>query len=62
MSDIYPNDSKRRATGTKAADTERACVQYGLLGPCVAFALLVGEGEGHYAALSAFCSALRSAA
>ena len=62
MSDTDTDDSQRSATGTQASDTDCISVQYGLLGPCVAFALLVGVGVGHYAALSVFCSALRSAA
>jgi hypothetical protein len=62
MSDTDTDDSKRRATGTKASDPVLARVQYGLLGPGVAFALLVGVSVGHYAALSDFCSVLRSAA
>lgn len=56
MSNADPNNSKRRATGTEPTDTERGGVQYGLLGPCVAFALLFWVGVGHYAALSDFCS------
>jgi hypothetical protein len=47
MSDTDTDDSERRATGTEATDTDRISVQYGLLGPCVAFALLVGVGVGH---------------
>jgi hypothetical protein len=62
MSDTDTDDSERRATGTQATDTDRVGVQYGLLGPCVAFALLVGVGVGHYAALSVFCSVLRRTA
>ncbi len=52
MSDTDTYDSERRATGTQPTDTDRVSVQYGLLGPCVAFALLVGVGVGHYAASS----------
>jgi hypothetical protein len=47
MSNPNPDDSKRRATGTKPTDTERGGVQYGLLGPCVDLALLFGVGVGH---------------
>jgi hypothetical protein len=50
MSDTDPDDSKRRATGTEATNTERSGVQYGLLGPCVDCVLLLGVGVGHYAA------------
>ena len=62
MSDTDTDDSARRATGTQPTDTERSGVQYGLLGPCVDRVLLLGVGVGHYAALSVFCSVLRSAA
>jgi hypothetical protein len=62
MSNTNTDHSERRATGTQPTDTERSGVQCGLLGPGVAFALLVGVGVGHYAALSVFCSVLRSAA
>lgn len=62
MSDTDTDDSERRATLVEPFNAVLARVQYGLLGPCVAFALLVGVGVSHYAALSVFCSTLRSAA
>ena len=52
MSDTNTDHGQRSATGTQPTDTDRIGVQYGLLGPCVAFALLVGIGVGHYAATS----------
>ena len=59
MSNPDPDDSKRRAlmrARTEAANPVLARVQYGLLGPCVDLALLLGVGVGHYAALSVFFS------
>jgi hypothetical protein len=60
MSDTDPDDSKRRATLIQAANPVLACVQYGLLGPCVDFVLLFGVGVGHLFAAPFFVHVVKN--
>jgi hypothetical protein len=62
MRGVWYLDEPRQAAGFNLPNYMSAQFVRRLLGTGVSDALFCGEGEGHYAALSVFCSVLRSAA